>query len=91
MNYFTKTYSDVYCHGHNMELHFVHSETKQVVKLSSIRTLVFLENCYGEMFWPRNDDRKLLHCYGQQLWFNYLPGTLIKHYSLSIRGQDSSQ
>ena len=73
-----------------MELHFVHGGKKQVVKLFFIRTLVFLENCYGEMFWPRKDDRKLLHCYGQHLWFNYLPGTLINHYSLSIRGQDSS-
>ena len=37
-----------------MDLHFVHSAKKQVVKLSSIReTLVLLENCYGEMFWPR--------------------------------------
>ena len=59
-----------------MELHFVHSEKKQVVKLSSIRdTLVLLENCSGEMFWLRNDDRKFIHCYGQQFWFNYLPGT----------------
>ena len=26
----------------------------------------------------------------QQLWFNRLPGTLINHYSLRIRGQDIS-
>ena len=39
---------------------------------------------------PRNDDRKLRNCYGHQLWFNYLPNTLINHYSLRIRGQDMS-
>ena len=64
-----------------MELHFVHSEKKQVVKLFEIHWCCLS----GEMFWPRNDDRKLLHCYGQQLWFNYLPGSLINNCSLSIR------
>ena len=74
-----------------MDLHFVHSVKKQVVKLRSIReTLVLLENCYRQMFWPRNDDRKLLHCYGQQLWFNFFPGSLINHDNLRIRGQDIS-
>ena len=70
-----------------MELQFVHSEKKQVVKLFEIHWC----SLNGQMFWPRNDDRKLLHYYGQQLWFNYPRGTLIKHCSLSIRGQDSSQ
>ena len=71
-----------------MELQFVHSEKKQVVKLFEIHWC----SLNGEMFWPRNDDRKLLHYYGdQQLWFNYPRGTLINHCSLSIRGQDSSQ
>ena len=39
---------------------------------------------------PRNDERNLLHCYGQQLWFNCLPGTLMNRYSLRMRGQDIS-
>ena len=39
---------------------------------------------------PRNDNRKLRYCYSHQLCFNYLPGTLINHYSLRIRGQDIS-
>ena len=39
---------------------------------------------------PRNDDRKLRNCYGHQLWFNYLPNTLLNHYGLRIRGQDIS-
>ena len=36
---------------------------------------------------PRNDDRKLRNCYGQQLWFSCLSGTSINFYSLRIRGQ----
>ena len=39
---------------------------------------------------PRNDNRKLRYCYSHQLCFNYVPGTLINHYSLRIRGQDIS-
>ena len=69
-----------------MELQFVHSEKKQVVKLFEIHWCCLS----GEMFWPRNDDRKLLHCYGQQLWFNFFPDSLINHYNLRIRGQDIS-
>ena len=39
---------------------------------------------------PRNDERKLLHCYGKQLWFNCcLPGTLMNRYILRMRGQNT--
>ena len=49
MNYFFKTYSDIYCHGHNMELQFVHSEKKQVVIHYSRYTGVpWTEKCFGQ-------------------------------------------
>ena len=33
--------------------------------------------------------QETLHCYGQQLWFNCLPGTLMNRYILRMRGQNT--